>query len=119
MKNLKGGIVAPCPNLETCPIPEDDWCHATCRVSRGKLHKLLKNGEVPYEDEKFSYISVCKNNIDVKKFARVLRHPKIESGKITLKLCTGSGVEELIITKKDKENFKRARKVKCGDIWII
>lgn len=110
-----GNIISPCPNIEECPIL-DDWCHTTCRVSRTKIHKLLKNGDVPYEDEKFSYISVCKENIEKDDYVRVLRHPKIESGKITLKVCSKDGIYEKVISKKDKELFKIARKLKCGDV---
>ena len=47
--------------------------------------------------------------------SRILRHPIIEPGKITLRLCTNGNIEEKIITKKDKENFKIAKKKKCGD----
>ena len=110
-----GNVIAPCPNIERCPMPEDDWCHSTCRVARTKIHKLLKNGDVPYEDEKFSYIAVCKETIEKKDFARVLRHPKIESGKITLQVCSKEGISERIVTKKEKDLFKIARKVKCGE----
>lgn len=117
--NLGGKVVAPCPNIENCPMPENDWCHTTCRVARTKIHKALKNADVPYEDEKFSYVAVCKNiagaEVNNLNYARVLRHPKIESGKITIKFCTINGISEKIITKKDKELFKIARKLKCGD----
>ena len=115
LKEFGGSIIAPCPNTDKCLITENDWCHATCRVSRTKIHKLLKNGDVPYEDEKFSYIAVSKEKIEKEDFARVLRHPKIESGKITLQICTKDGIGEKVITKKDKELFKIARKVGCGD----
>ena len=121
-KNLieQGGcVIAPCPNIENCPMPENDWCHSTCRVNRTKIHKLLKNGDVPYEDEKFSYIGVSRQNVEKKDFARVLRHPKIESGKITLQVCSKEGVCEKIVTKKEKELFKSARKVGCGDSMKI
>lgn len=110
-----GNVIAPCPNIEKCLMPENDWCHTTCRVARTKIHKLLKNGDVPYEDEKFSYISVCKETIEKGDFARVMRHPKIESGKITLKICSGEGIEEKVVTKKDKDLFKLAKKASCGD----
>ena len=110
-----GSIIAPCPNIENCPIEENDWCHATCRVSRTKIHKLLKNGDVPYEDEKFSYIAVSKDKFEKEDFARVLRHPKIESGKITVQICSRNGISEKIVTKKDKDLFKIARKASCGD----
>ena len=113
--NKGGYIVAPCPNIEKCPMPENDWCHTTCRVARTKIHKLLKSGDAPYEDEKFSYIAVSKETIEKKDFARVLRHPKIESGKITLQVCSSNGIEEKVVTKKDKELFKSARKTGCGD----
>ncbi|MCR5145776.1 MAG: small ribosomal subunit Rsm22 family protein [Clostridia bacterium] len=119
LKEFGGSIIAPCPNIDDCPIPENDWCHATCRVSRTKIHKLLKNGDVPYEDEKFSYIAVSKEQIEKVDFARVLRHPKIESGKIALQVCTKDGIGEKVITKKDKELFKMARKVGCGDKLVL
>ena len=47
--------------------------------------------------------------------SRILRHPIIEKGKITLKLCEKGNIKEKIITKKDKENFKKAKKKNCGD----
>lgn len=112
---LGASIIAPCPSCKECTIKNDDWCHATCRVSRSRLHKLLKNGDVPYEDEKFSYIAVAKENAEHIGIARVLRHPKIESGRITVKLCTNEGIVDRVITKKDKDTFKLARKLKCGD----
>ena len=114
----KGGyVIAPCPNINECPMAEDDWCHATCRVSRTKIHKLLKNGDVPYEDEKFSYIAVSKEMFEKRDFSRVLRHPKIESGKITLQVCSNEGIGEKVVTKKDKDLFKVARKASCGDAF--
>lgn len=107
-------IVAPCPHSNDCPLSDDDWCHFTARVSRTKLHKQLKGGDVPYEDEKFTYIAAVRTNAQPCK-ARILRHPKIESGKITLKLCTAEGITEKIITKKDGTLFKKARKSDCGN----
>lgn len=113
---IKNGaqILAPCPHANECPLPEDDWCHFTARVSRTKLHKQLKGGDVPYEDEKFCYIAAVRGECTACN-ARVLRHPKIESGKITLKLCTADGINEKIVTKKDGPLFKKARKADCGN----
>lgn len=114
-----GNVIAPCSNIKICPMPENDWCHTTCRVSRTRIHKLLKNGDVPYEDEKFSYIAVCKEDFANDDYVRVLRHPKIESGKISLKVCSKNGIHQKVIYKKDKELFKVARKLKCGDLFKI
>lgn len=107
-------IIAPCTSQAHCKLPKDDWCHTTVRVERNKIHKILKSGDAPYEDEKFSYIAISKENLGTAK-SRILRHPIIETGKITLKLCTNGDIEQKIITKKDKELFKQAKKKKCGD----
>lgn len=112
--NSGAKILAPCPHGNECPLPDNDWCHFTARVSRTKLHKQLKGGDVPYEDEKFCYIAAVREDCNPCS-ARVLRHPKIESGKITLKLCTSDGINEKIVTKKDGALFKKARKADCGD----
>lgn len=107
-------ILAPCTMQNVCPLPEDDWCHTTVRIERTKIHKLLKDGDAPYEDEKFSYIAITKEKYQTKT-SRILRHPIIEKGKITLKLCTNGHIEEKIVTKKEGEIFKQAKKKKCGD----
>lgn len=114
--SLGAKIVAPCPAVKSCPISGDDWCHFTERVARTKLHKVLKGGDAPYEDEKFSYIAAVKDNIDGGCCSsRILRHPKIESGFVTLTLCSSDGISERKITKKDGALFKAARKSDCGD----
>lgn len=107
-------IVAPCTNQKICKLPENDWCHTSVRVERNKIHKILKSGDAPYEDEKFSYIAISKENLGTAE-SRILRHPIIETGKVTLKLCTNGNIEEKIITKREKEKFKLAKKKKCGD----
>lgn len=116
-----GNVIAPCVHNQKCELPENDWCQFTCRISRSKLHKILKGGDSPFEDEKFFYLAISKDEkITTKKeFSRVLRHPKIETGKITLKLCGSNGIEEKMITKKQKDLFKMARKIESGDILKI
>ena len=109
-------VLAPCPHSDTCPLPDDDWCHFTCRISRSRLHKQLKGGEVPYEDEKYSYVAVTRCPVQTDA-GRILRHPLVENGRITMRLCTGNGIETRCITKKQKDIYKAARKAKCGDIF--
>lgn len=113
----KGGhMVAPCVHQGECPLPPDDWCQFTARVGRSRLHKLLKGGDVPYEDEKFSYLAVAKEAAAAAE-ARILRHPQKESGRITLRLCTPEGIQDKAVTKKHGELFKRARKADSGDAF--
>ena len=111
----KGGyILSPCPHMDKCPIISSDWCHFSTRVSRSKLHKLLKGGDVPYEDEKYCYIAFSKKECR-RCSNRILRHPQIASGFITLEVCSKDGLNTIKVTKKDKELFKAARKGKLGD----
>ncbi len=74
-----GSVVAPCSGNEACPInPKEDWCAFSTRIQRTKLHKMIKEADVPYEDEKFSFIAVSKKPVNAD-FKRVIRHPIIES----------------------------------------
>lgn len=113
---LGGQVAAPCVHQGECPLPVDDWCQFTARVARTRLHKLLKGGDVPYEDEKFAYIAVAKTDIHPAE-SRILRHPQKESGRISLRLCTAEGVQDKVVTKKQGELFKRARKADSGDAF--
>ena len=108
-------LVAPCPETGNCPLPENDWCHFSCRVQRSKLHKFVKGGDAPFEDEKFSYSAFCFDNSLSPCNARVLRHPFTDKGKITLCLCTDCGIKTHTLFKSEKEPYKAARKLNCGD----
>lgn len=106
------GIAAPCPFDRACPLPQDDWCHFTARAQRSKLHKALKNADVPYEDEKFCFVAAAKGDFEPCA-SRVLRKPQIQSGFVTLKLCGADGLKTETITKKSPL-FKQARKAEHG-----
>lgn len=110
-------VCAPCPHTDNCPVIGDDWCHFTVRVQRGKYHKMLKEADVPYEDEKFSYIAFSKEPIDKGIYGRVMRHPRTQKGRMDLTLCTNDGIIEKTVSKKDGEAYKCAKKVNCGDIY--
>lgn len=110
---LGAHIAAPCPAVKECPLPADDWCHFTVRVPRSRLHKQLKGGSAPYEDEKFCFVMALREGVSPCA-ARVLRHPRIESGRITLSLCAQEGLQQRMIT-RSSPLFKSARKTECGD----
>lgn len=115
LTGLGGHIAAPCPHMGDCPLTEGDWCHFTARIARGRLHKRLKGGDAPYEDEKFGFIAVSREPCAPCE-ARILRHPRVEKGKITLRLCTARGAEERVVTAKNPR-FGQARKASAGDAF--
>lgn len=107
--------IAPCPHAMKCPMPDNDWCHFSKRVSRTKVHRHLKEGTLGYEDEKFSYIAVSKSEV-VLPDARIIRHPDKHSGHMSLKLCTKEGeLSSKTISKRDGPLYKQARKLDWGD----
>ena len=104
-------VIAPCTHVGICL---NTWCHFSTRVSRSKLHKDLKGGDAPYEDEKYSYIAFSKKETTPCK-NRILRHPQINPGFVELEVCTKEGFKRIKYSKKDKELFKKARKSNAGD----
>ncbi len=110
----KGNIIAPCTHQNKCQIQDSDWCQFTCRVQRSKVHKKLKDGSCPYEDEKFSYIAVSKKKC-VKSNNRILRHPTINKGFSEFKVCNVDGIKNIRLSKKDGSLYKEAKKKSSGD----
>ena len=106
-------MAAPCPAAMRCPLSADDWCHFAARVERTSLHRRLKDGDLGYEDEKFSYVAVTREPVELNG-SRVLRHPKHHAGWIELELCTASGTRHERATKRDRERFRQARRAEWG-----
>lgn len=111
-------LAAPCPEGSACRLSADDWCHFTCRVERSRLHKFLKGGDSPYEDEKFTYSAFCTDGSVPPCEARVLRRPEIEKGRVSLSLCSAKGIETCTLHKKDN-GYKEARKLGAGDQFSL
>ena len=94
-----------------------DWCHFSQRVERTSQHRQLKGGSLGYEDEKFSYLVVARQNVAAWG-ARIVRHPGKHSGHVQLALCTPEGrLEARTVTRSSKQAYKLARKTEWGDAW--
>jgi ribosomal protein RSM22 (predicted rRNA methylase) len=110
-------MVAPCPHALNCPLIAPDWCHFARRVSRSRTHLLAKGAEVPWEDEKFSYLAVSRKPASLPE-ARVIAPPRAGSGKVALKLCESDGEgRSRLVTKRDGASYKRARRVGWGEVF--
>ena len=100
-------VLAPCPHASACPLQAPDWCHFAERVARSRLHRLAKGAEVPWEDEKFSYVALSRKPAAAAA-ARVIARPRKGSGRIAVKLCRpdGSAGEDLF-SRRNGTVFKR------------
>jgi ribosomal protein RSM22 (predicted rRNA methylase) len=109
-----GHVAAPCPHDEACPMAGGDWCHFSRRIARSRVHRQAKGGTLGYEDEKFSYVAVSQGPV-LPRGSRVIRHPQVRSGHVRLELCTPDGLEQRVVTRKDREAFREARHLSWGD----
>lgn len=111
-------VAAPCPHGAPCPIePGTDWCHFSARVARSSLHRQVKGGSLPYEDEKFSYVAATAFPPEPVT-SRVLRRPQIRKGQVLLELCLPEeALARTTVTKRQGPLYKAARDVDWGDAW--
>ncbi|MFF0742625.1 small ribosomal subunit Rsm22 family protein [Streptomyces sp. NPDC004111] len=116
-------VAAPCPHSAACPLEADgdDWCHFSARVSRSSLHRQVKGGSLPYEDEKFAYVAAVREEaLDATAAgARVVRRPQIRKGLVMLELCRADGTQarENISKKRHGDLYRTARDTDWGDEW--
>jgi len=116
---IAGGaaILAPCPHEAACPLTGQDWCHFSVRLPRSRDHRLAKGGEVPFEDERFSYLIAARPGIAAgPPGPRVLAPPRTGKPGIALKLCGLDGrVEARLVGRRDKAAYALARRLDWGD----
>lgn len=107
--------LAPCPHVSACPLSAPDWCHFSKRVARVRAHRLAKGADVPWEDEKFSYVAVSRRP-GAAVAARVIGPPRAASGRVRLKLCRrDGGAGDTLLTRRDGEAYRIARRLVWGD----
>ncbi len=111
-----GHLIAPCPWEGPCPLAGRDFCHFAERVERSAVHRRAKDAELSYEDEKFSYVAFSRSPAE-RAPGRVIRRPEHSPGLITLEVCRGETVATERVTKRDRDRFRAARKVRWGDPW--
>lgn len=107
-------VIAPCPHDAACPLTKPDWCHFTQRLQRSRAHKHLKGADLPYEDEKFSYVVLSRTR-PAQRPTRVLAQPVVTKIAVTAKICAADGIEAASIPHRDKSAYKRAKKWDWGD----
>ena len=108
-------IAAPCPGSYACPIAAPDWCHFSVRLPRSRAHMRAKDGDVPFEDEKFSYVAFAREHVSLHPItARILARPHAMKPEIRFKLCTAEGITHRAIARRDPA-YKPASKKNWGD----
>lgn len=116
-------VLAPCPHNASCPLAPSfregkDWCHFSVRIPRGKYHLRAKEGTLPYEDEKYSYLVVSHHPVSVSG-ARIIKAPIRKTGHVILDLCTQKAeLERRIVSKSEGKSYTKARDCEWGDEWI-
>lgn len=107
-------ILAPCTHEAPCPMKAPDWCHFSVRLPRRRAHLHAKKASLPFEDEKFSYLVAARFEGRTLA-ARIVAPPREMKHGIRLSLCGEGGLCEVTVPRRDRETFRRLRKLGWGD----
>jgi ribosomal protein RSM22 (predicted rRNA methylase) len=113
-----GFTIAPCPHDLPCPLQPGDWCHFAVRLPRSEAHRSVKGVTRGFEDEKLSYAALTRSR-EPRALSRVIRPPQIRSGHVYVDLCEPPGIRRAVITRREKEPYRRARKAAWGDAFVV
>lgn len=108
-------IAAPCTHDNECPMRGDDWCHFSQRLARSRDHMLLKDGSVPFEDERFSYVIATRERRSAG--ARILAQVAEAKPGLTFKLCDETGLHAQFVPARDRPEARRVRRKGWGDLF--
>jgi ribosomal protein RSM22 (predicted rRNA methylase) len=107
-------VAAPCPHDGKCPLQAPDWCHFTQRLQRSRAHKQVKSAELPFEDEKFAYVALTREPVEMRP-SRVLTQPAVTKIEVTARLCTPAGLAVTKVPRRAKADYASARRWRWGD----
>jgi ribosomal protein RSM22 (predicted rRNA methylase) len=107
-------VAAPCPHDGKCPLHAPDWCHFTQRLPRLRAHMQVKGVELPFEDEKFSYVVLTRTPV-ARRYSRVLAQPVVSKIEVSAKLCTTGGLQIAKVPHRDKTAYGHARRWRWGE----
>lgn len=108
--------IAPCPHSHACPIVAPDWCHFSVRLARSRDHRLTKRADRSFEDETFSYLVVSPSLVPATVTPRVIAPPRVGKAEVKLRVCEANGLAERCISRRDKLDYKAAKKLRWGDL---
>lgn len=109
-----GHVTAPCPHNSTCPLSPPDWCHFAQRLARSRAHKEIKGAELPFEDEKFSYVALSRQ-LPAYRAPRVLAPPEVTKVAVMAKLCMSEGLAFVTTPRRERAAYAKARKWRWGE----
>ncbi len=107
-------MLGPCTQSGACPMFGKDWCHFTQRLARSREHMHAKAATVPFEDEPFSWIAVSRTKYTLPA-GRIIASPVTTKINVELKVCNAQGLVIQQIASRDKQAYKRAKKLEWGD----
>jgi ribosomal protein RSM22 (predicted rRNA methylase) len=110
-------VAAPCPHDGPCPLSAPDWCHFSQRLQRSQAHRQIKGAELPFEDEKFSYVALTRAPAE-SPLSRVLAPPVVTKVEVSARLCTPDGLATARMPRRAKDSYARARRWRWGDAVI-
>lgn len=108
-------VLAPCTHDRPCSIEGEDWCHFSQRLARTRDHMMLKQASLPFEDERYSYLVVSRQNLA--RGARILSRPLPSKPGLSFKLCDDEGIHQRFVAARDRQEFHRVRKKDWGDLY--
>ena len=111
----KAFVVCPCPHGLECPMTGDDWCHFSQRLNRSRDHRMVKGAELPFEDEKYSYVVLSRQKPVAPVLDRVLAPPHVTKSAVTAKLCTPDGLVVDVAPRRDRDTYKARKNWRWGD----
>src|SRR3989338_2313846 len=107
---------APCHHGFDCPLENtSNWCHFSKRLARNSFHRYLKQGDLGYEDEKYSYLIFTKESHEREPFKRLIGPIYQQKGAVELSLCTAKGQWDRDVIKKSAPLYKVFKKKKWGE----
>jgi ribosomal protein RSM22 (predicted rRNA methylase) len=98
------------------PADVSNWCHATVRLPRSRIHRVAKHGSLGFEDEPYSYLVATRIPVTVRG-ARIVAPPCGCKHAPRVAVCGADGLRVITVSRRDKDAYRAARHARWGGLW--
>jgi ribosomal protein RSM22 (predicted rRNA methylase) len=109
-------LIAPCPHSLPCPMRHGEWCHFSERLPRSRDHRLVKEADLPFEDEPYAYLAVGRRPAETRPQARIVSRVRVSKVEASCRVCGQDGkLAVRTAPRRSREDYAGLRRKAWGD----
>jgi ribosomal protein RSM22 (predicted rRNA methylase) len=93
-----------------------EWCHFSERLPRSRDHRMVKEADLPFEDEPYAYLAFGRRTAEIRPRARIVSRVRVSKVEASCQICGQDGKLAMrTAPRRAREDYAGLRRKAWGD----